>query len=168
MKSFLTILLYLLSISGIAQKHALIDRNFKKPILFTDSVTIGQVSSNYFPIAVKDLDSLLANLTFLKNSLSSIERAKFKSYKLKAGNTAIKVVTVPHAYGDSYDILLLTPINNINAEYLLSENTSLNKKAIKKINAFISFIKKDGQLVVTEFKEYNPVVYDATVYISNK
>ena len=168
MKRSFTIIFFLFSVSVIAQKQALIDRSFKNPILFTDSVTISQVSSNYFPVAVKDLDSLVANLSYLKGTLTSLQRAKFKSYKLKCGNTEINIKTVPHAYGDSYDILLLTSVNNINAEYLLADNKSLNKKAIKNIDSFINFIKKDKQLIIKEFKEYNPFIYDATIYIPNK
>jgi hypothetical protein len=169
MKSiFLFLFVVFSSITLIGQKYALIDRSFKKPILFTDSVTIGQVSSNYFPVNVNDIDTLLANIEYLKDQLKSIQRAKFKSYKLGSGNTFVNVTTVPHAYGDSYDILFLTSVHNINAEYLVATNKDLNKRAIKKLNAFGSYVKSDKSLVIKEFRQYQPVILDATIFISTK
>ena len=168
MKSIFTCILTSLIFTASAQKYALIDRNFKKPILFTDSVTINQVTNNYFPIRVADIDSLNANLSFIIAQLSDIQRAKFKSYKLKSGNTIIQINTVAHAYGDAYDILLITSVDNLNAEYLLSSHKSLNKKAIKNINSLLEFLKKDKEIIINEFKDFKPVMLDATVYISSK
>lgn len=120
MRYTLGFLLFLFSsIHSSAQKYALIDRDYKKPILFTDSVTVSQVSNNYFPVNVSDLDSLNANLEYIINQLENVERAKFKSYKLKSGNTQIQVNTVTHAYGDAYDILLVTNANNVIAEFYI-------------------------------------------------
>ncbi len=148
-----------------AQKFALIDRDYKKPILFTDSVTISQVSSNYFPVRVNDLDSLIANLEYLKTQLNSVQRSKFKSYKLRSGSSIILVTAVKHAYGDAYDILLTTATGYLNAEYLLADNTILNKKSIRNINRFIDFVKKDKELIIKELKEYEPTILDPTIYI---
>ena len=167
MKAVWTILSILYSFNVSAQKFALIDRDFKKPIIFTDSVTINQVSKGYFPINVKDFDSLFANIIYLIDELKNIQRAKFKSYKIKSGSTTIQITTVPHAYGDAYNILLITSVNNLNAEYLLSNNQDLNKKATKKLNSFMNFIKKDSEIMVNEFKEYQPIIFDATVYIQS-
>ncbi len=50
MKILYTLILIFFANYAFSQKYALVDRDFKKPILFTDSVTINQVSNNYFPI----------------------------------------------------------------------------------------------------------------------
>ena len=168
MKSIFTCILTLLIFTASAQKYALVDRNFKNPILFTDSVTINQVTNNYFPIRVADIDTLNANLSFIIGQLSDIQRAKFKSYKLKSGNTIIQINAIAHANGDAYDILLITSVDNINAEYLLSSHKSLNKKAIKNIKSLLDFLKKDKEIIINEFKDFKPVLLDATVYISSK
>jgi len=164
--TFLTLQLFFFN--AFAQKVALIDNDFKKPILFTDSVTVTQVSNNYFPVRVTDVDSLLANLNYLKSELNTIQRSKFKSFKLRAGETYITITTVPHAYGDSYDILMTTSLNNVNAEYLLSDNKGLNKRSVKKIESFYNYIKKDSQITISEFKQFSPMILDATIYISSK
>ena len=168
MKLLSLLILIFLGLTLSAQKYALVDRSFKKPILFSDSVTINQVSKGYFPINVKDMDSLFANISYIREQLKGVQRAKFKSYKIKSGNTIIQLTTIPHAYGDAYNILLITTANNLNAEYLLSDNQALNKKAVKKLNSFMDFIKKDKDIMVNEFKQYEPVIFDATVYISSK
>lgn len=165
MKAILTTLFIFISALSFSQKYALIDRDFKKPILFTDSVTINQVSNNYFPIKVTDLDSLVANLEYIQKQLGNIQRSKFKSYRLQSGTTNTKVSTVPHAYGDAYDITLLTNANNVNAEYLLVSNVDMNKKAVKKISKFISFIQQDKSIVIKKYKEFEAVLLDATIYV---
>jgi hypothetical protein len=166
MKILYFLICILLTQSVFSQKYALIDRNFKKPILFTDSVTINQVRNNYFPVRVEDLDSLLANFAYLIVELKSLQRSKFKLYKMKSGSTVTQIKTVSKAYGDSYDILLTTSANNVIAEYLVADNKTKNKNAIKNIKAFTNYIKKDKEMTIKEFREYNPIIYDATVYIS--
>ncbi len=100
--------------------------------------------------------------------LKSLQRSKFKLYKLKSGNTVTQIKTVSKAYGDSYGILLTTSANNVNAEYLVAYNKTKNKNAIKNLKAFVNYIKKDKELTIKEFHEYNPVIFDATVFISTK
>lgn len=169
MRIFFAILFIGLQISFCwGQKYALIDREYKLPILYTDSVTINQVSSNYFPVRVTDLDSLIANLSFLKNEFTGIQRAKFKSYKMSSGNTNVIVNTVPKAYGDSYEIFLTTSAEIVKAEYLLRDSRVLNKKAIKKLEQFIGYVTSDKSLVIHEFKEYKPAIFDATIFIPSK
>ena len=82
MKSRFVIIFLVTGVSGFSQKYALIDRDFKKPILFTDSVTVSQVSKNYFPIRRLDIDSVLANCNYLISELQQLQRAKFKDYKI--------------------------------------------------------------------------------------
>jgi len=169
LKSIISIICILFVFNATySQKIALIDRDFKKPILFTDSVTISQVSSNYFPVRVSDLDSLIGNLKYVSNQIKTLQRSKLKSYKLRSGQTTIQVIAVPHAYGDSYDILLASSISNVIAEYLLADNRNKNKKAIKNVNYFIEYIKKDKEIFIRDLGEYEPVMLDATIYIPSK
>ena len=165
MKFLITFLIIGVSFISQAQKFALLDRDYKKPILFTDSITINQVANNYFPVRVQDLDSLIANLEFIKTQLNNIQRSKFKSFRLPSGYTNLKLTTVPHAYGDAYDVLVLTSANNVNAEYLLASNEDLNKKATKKINAFIKYISHDKEIIIKRFVEFQPVILDATIFM---
>ena len=168
-ESLTTAILICLTFANVAgQKFALIDRDFKKPILYTDSVTVSQVSNNLFPIKVTDLDSLIGNLKFVQNELKGLQRAKFVSYKLSSGQTATKVVTVSKAYGDSYNVFLTTAAGLVVADYLLVDNRQLNKRGIKKIQEFIDYIKTDKALTIHDFIEYHPVLYDATVFIHSK
>lgn len=74
-----TLLLILISAmcnSSFGQKIALIDTKFKNPILFTDSVSVNQVSNAFLPIRVDEFDTLNAHLEFIKKVLSEPKRSK--------------------------------------------------------------------------------------------
>ena len=131
MKIVSLLVLILVSYSAAAQKYALIDRDFKKPILYTDSVTINQVSNKYFPVNAKDFDSLFANITYISGQLKSVQRAKFKSYKLRSGSTIIQVVAVPHAYGDAYNITLSSKRATVIVDFLLAKGIAANRITAK-------------------------------------
>ena len=43
-----------------------------------------------------------------------------------------------------------------------------DKKAVKKLNSFMEFIKKDKDIMIKQFINYQPVIFDATVFIAPK
>ena len=96
------LLLIFLSLScvGHGQKIALLSTDFKSPILYTDSVTVEQISSGHFAINVNNFDTLVASLSYLRGLLSKMTRSKLESWEFRSGNTAIKTRRVPMAYGD--------------------------------------------------------------------
>ena len=69
----LLILISAICNSSFGQKIALIDTKFKTPILFTDSVSVNQVSNALLPIRVDEFDTLNAHLEFLKKVLSDVD-----------------------------------------------------------------------------------------------
>ena len=72
-----------------AQKVALLSSDFKQPIIYTDSVTVEQISSGYFAVSTNNFDTLYANLKYLKEILEVRQRAKMQSFELRAGTTII-------------------------------------------------------------------------------
>src|SRR5687768_3924047 len=79
-----------------AQRIALIDKNFKQPILFTDSISAEQIKSGYFPIEITNLDTFYANVKYINDILKIRQRAKMQSFELRVGSSAIKVSRVPY------------------------------------------------------------------------
>ena len=63
---------------------------------------------------------------------------------------------------------MASSISNVIAEYLLADNRNKNKKAIKNVNYFIEYIKKDKEIFIRDLGEYEPVMLDATIYIPSK
>ena len=83
MKFILTLLLFL-PFTICAQQFALIDKNFKLPILYTDSVTVEQVKQGFFPIENRAVDTLVANIKYLKQILEVRQRAKMQAFELNS------------------------------------------------------------------------------------
>ena len=74
------IILIVLPQTSFTQRVALLNLNFQSPILYTDSVTIEQVSSGYFPIEEVSIDTFLANLKYIKTILGVRQRAKMEYF----------------------------------------------------------------------------------------
>ena len=152
-------------LNGFSQKTALLSIDLVKPILYTDSLTIDQVSQNYFPIQVNCFDTIYSHLEYLKKLLSEdIQRAKFQSFELRAGATRIKVSSIKHAYGDSYDIELITKLNELTSSYKLGDNKKLNKGVKKKVEKLMIYMKNASSLFNNEFIEIQPRMYDVIIY----
>ena len=114
MNKFLFLGALLLNISAKSQKIALLNTDFKSPIIYTDSVTVQQLSSHLFPVSVNDFDTLYANLKYIDKMLSIRQRSKMKSFELHSGLTIIKIARVPFSNGDRYIIEAATNIGEIN------------------------------------------------------
>ena len=165
MKMYLSAFLLIISLTGFGQKVALLDAEFKKPILYTDSVTLDQISSKLIPIQANTFDTLSTQLKYIKDLLSNkIQRAKMKSFELRSGLTTIKVTAVKHAYGDSYDIDFITKADNVTSNFKFGKNEDLNKGSIKKIDRLLTYMKQASSLYNSHYVELQPMVYEVVVY----
>lgn len=165
MKCFFVFLLMCLALKLSAQKLALLDTKLSKPILYTDSLTLDQISQGYFPMEATTFDTMYTNLKFIRKTLTDpIQRAKMSSYELKAGITKVKVSTVKHAYGDSYDIYLISKINEIASTFKLGKHEDLSKGNLKKIDKLMAYMKNASSLFKSGYVELQPTVYDVVIY----
>lgn len=146
------------SISLSAQKVALLDRGFKQPIIYTDSITVEQVRAGYFPLQVNNVDTFYANLKYLHDMLSTRQRAKMESFELHAGNSIIKSERVPMAYGDRYNIIAYTKIGEILAQMRLSTSEEPSKRNAKRIKRLMEYISKNKSLFGAP-REIHPRIY---------
>jgi hypothetical protein len=158
----LLILISAICNSSFGQRIALIDTKFKSPILFTDSVSVNQVSNALLPIRVDEFDTLNAHLEFIKKVLSEPKRSKMQSFELKTQTISISVSRIPMAYADRYIITMQTLNNGINATYNLLRPEVPNKDGIKKIENLRKYIDSNTSLFgppkAIEPKFYNVVV----------
>ena len=164
MKKGLFCFLFSCSLVGKSQKIALIKTDFKSPIVYTDSLTINQLSQNYIPLETNCFDSINSILTYLITFLEEDKRAKMKSFELKSGNTIFKVSTISHAYGDSYDIDILTKIDEISSKFKLADNKNLNKKNSTKLKKFRDYLKSEKSLFNENYTEKSVRFYNIEVY----
>lgn len=161
MKPILFILLLTLTANGWSQKVALFDTKLTQPIIFTDSVTVKQIKG-YFPVDVNNFDTLYANLNYIKNMLSKRQKAKMKSFELRAGNTILTVSRVPFAYGDRYSTIAKTKIKELESNYTLTDFNKRNSENLYKIERLMSYMKNNKELFKAP-NEITPKIYNVVI-----
>ena len=145
-----------------AQKIALLNTDFKSPIIYTDSVTVEQTTSGLFPVGINDFDTLYANLEYLDKMLSTRQRSKMKSFELHSGQTVISINRVPFSNGDRYLIKAKTNSGETNSSLSLSDINRTNKKNSERIERLMTYMKTNKDL----FKKpdaIQPKIYNVVV-----
>lgn len=145
-----------------AQKVALIHTEFKQPIIYTDSVSVQQITSGYFALEVSAVDTFYAGLKYLKEMLEVRQRAKMQSFQFKSGNTTIHVERVPFAYGDRYNITIRTKMNEVTSAFSLATKDVSNAKNAKKIKSLMDHIAENKSLFKAP-NEIHPKFYEVIV-----
>lgn len=159
----LTVILLLTnSIESKAQKIALLDTRFKTPIVYTDSVTVGQAASGLIAIPIKGMDTLYSNLTYLTEILDKPQRSKMQSFQLLSNGALIEVSRIPMAYADRYVITLASKINNVGSIMTLSDGKLSNKQVAAKIRKLLSYITTNNSLFEAP-KSIHPKIYNVVV-----
>lgn len=151
---------------SIGQKIALLDTKLKFPIVYTDSVSVGQVSKGLLAVPVSDFDTLYSNLTYLEETLSKRQRSRMQAFQLLTNSTQIDVSRVPMAYGDRYLISLQSKNGEIVSKMIISDGQFSNKVVSKKIDRLLEYIKSNNSLFAPP-KEIHPRIYNIVV-ISDK
>lgn len=165
MKKLVLSLLILQSSTCFSQRIALIDNNLKLPVLYTDSLTLTQISRGYFPIYVAAYDTLYTAIKYLQGFLSEgVHRAKMNSFELKVGQSVIKVLTVKKAYGDGYDISISTNMDNIASIFKLADSRDTNKSNARKLGRLLAYLKNETSLFKPGYIELEPKQINITVY----
>jgi hypothetical protein len=144
----------LIPLMGMSQsKYALIDKNYKIPILYTDSVSVEQIKKGFFPFENKSIDTLIANLYYLRDMLLIRQRAKMKSFELRSGSSVFKISRVPYAYGDRYEVIVESTCGEVLGKLKLINHENKNKKSAELLGKLIAYLKENKSF----FKEPNEV-----------
>lgn len=162
----LVFLLQMVAWNTVAQKIALLDTKLKTPIVYTDSVSVGQVSKGFLAIPVNDLDTLYSNLIYLEEMLSERQRSKMQSFQLLTNSTQIDVSRVPMAYGDRYLVSLQSKNGTIVSKMTLSDAQNTNKAVALKVDRLLKYLKSNNSLFSPP-TEIHPRIYNIVV-ISDK
>jgi len=156
------LVLLLISTTANAQKVALLNTDFKSPIIYTDSVTVQQVKSGLFPVGINDFDTLYANLDYVDKMLSKRQRSKMKSFELHAGNTIIIVKRVPFSNGDRYLINAKTNFDEINSNFSLADIGRSNKRNSERIKKVMAYLKTNKSLFTNPYAVH-PKIYNLVI-----
>lgn len=147
---------------GFSQRVALLNLNLKNPILYTDSVTVEQVNSGYFPVQEASIDTFLANLKYIKAILDVRQRAKMEYFELRAGLTKFKISRVPFAYGDRYKIKVQSKVKEIESSFSLADIDKSNSKNSAYIGKVMGYILNNFSLFKSP-DQIQPKIYEVKV-----
>ena len=141
--SSLTICLVLTYIPSKAQTYLLLDRRWYNPAITTDTVTRSQLSDGWFPIYKSELDSLIILVDKLKNLRDDgLNRKFYYSEDFKAGHLVFQIENIKRAYGDGYEINLISNITLGSNTLNLSDPKLLLTENQKTVRAFLSYLKR--------------------------
>ena len=149
------------SLSAHGQKIALLSTDLKSPILYTDSVTIEQVSSGHFAIDVNNLDTFVASLAYMRDLLKKTARSKLESWEFRSGNTIIMTSRIPNAYGDSYSVMAVSKFDEVTSTFDLTPEKGSKKKS-EHIDRALKYIEKN-RTVLRQWYEITPKKYNVIV-----
>jgi hypothetical protein len=162
MKLLISLFLIFPLISFGQGKYALIDKNYKLPILFSDSISVEQVSKGFFPVEVKHIDTLIANIKYLQEMLTHLQRAKMESFELRASNAIFKTKRVPYAYGDRYETIIESTSGEVVAQLKLVNSNLKNKKNAENLGKVLDYLRNNKSFF-RESNEITPKLYNVIV-----
>ena len=154
--------LYFLPNIIFAQKIALLNTDFKQPIIYTDSLTVEQIVSGLFPVSIDDFDTLYANLDYIHSMLKKLQRSKMKSFELHSGSTIISIKRVPFSNGDRYLSIAKTKIGELESTYNLTPIDQSNSKNSNRIDKLMEYMKANKDLFKAPYA-IHPKIYNVVV-----
>ncbi len=125
------------------QKYALIDRGWKRPIQYVDTVTKLELSKGWFPIYANQMDSLIEIVDRFKTIFKSgMKRQNFNMLDFETSTIQCNISNVEKAYGDRYDIDVISSTDVSKVSVKLSDATLYNRENQQKIKTFHSYLLK--------------------------
>jgi hypothetical protein len=143
------LMLLLLPLFCDAQEIALLDRHFKKPVLYTNSLQ-GDALYRCFPVYRADLDSVIQVTETLLSSVQAGKPPEPDAVFLPAGHSFFAVRTWKTGAYTNYFVVLSTRSGDKGATLELLSEQDGNKKAAQKLLVFLDYLKNNRHLTTTE------------------
>lgn len=142
MKRLLLIVL-LLPVGLVAQRIALIDRGFKRPILFIDSATTEDVLNDYFPVHIEDMRSILKTTDWFISSIDAGGAPIKDVSDVPAGKSTFFYSELALRKYVLHNIVLSTSTSGFSTSLKLVRFDDSRKRAIQKLLIFTDYIKNN-------------------------
>ncbi|MEQ1553803.1 MAG: hypothetical protein ABL929_06480 [Ferruginibacter sp.] len=144
MRIRITLLFLLITNLSIGQKkYVMLDRAYNKPALYTDSITKENIKIGYYPIFANQLDSLLEIVsTFRKLGKQGLSRTYFNNEDYKTSSINLQISNSHHAYGDVYDIDIISITQQGEYRLKLSDASQSSHFTDSYIRNFYDYIKR--------------------------
>ena len=143
----LFILLLFTSISSYAQSIALMDRSFKEPVSYTDSITTNMVEKGAFPLFVKDAAKLINFLNWFSKNINSTHPEEIPTQELQWGNLQVYMHTAYSGHYKKYQLVLKTIVAGMSTSLVLVDANDSYPLAIEKLDRSTAYIRNNLALL---------------------
>jgi hypothetical protein len=144
LKIFLTIIMFLSVHVLDAQPYILLDKKFSKPIIQKDSITDEDLNNGLFPVDKNNLDSLIIVLNNLQQVIDpKKEREVINMAEYDLSNISFTIQTIKRAYGDRYDITIISTGKGYKVAMLLCSSDFSNSFNKQKLHDMVSYIESN-------------------------
>lgn len=152
MKSFLLLLL-LAPLFGSSQKLALVDRKLMSPMQLADSMELSKVKSDFFPVYLEDLDSMILTLEAYRRWIDQGKEIPEGGRTKVVGHTSF--FTDNYSYGprDRYRIVVNTGDSDYRTSMVLVHKDLSTRQALQNLTELIDYLR-NNLAVVREKREY--------------
>ncbi len=135
-----------------AQQVVLLDRAFKEPIRVTNAITTDDLLKGWFPIHIKDVDSIIKKVNWFQKYIDTGQRHENESIIMNVGNTNFISQVEKQGNSNNYYIVLNTTTGNIGSTLLLVKKRDGKKSALQKLNIFIDYIRNNMSVLEQDEK----------------
>ena len=143
----LLLFILLVPLAGSAQKFALLDRDFKRPVVITDTLTSVIGSDRRFPVYIKDIDSLILFTEQLARNIYAGKTYEDQTVYSAVGSSWFLAHREKLRSVNKYYITLNTRANNIGSSMELVSNFDGNRAALQKIYIFLDYLRNNRLLI---------------------
>lgn len=137
------LLLLLLPLIATAQKIALVDRGFKKPLRFTDSATMDHLFDQFFPVYVRDADAIIKNVEWLIARIDSSSKQLSIDQEIIVGNSKFIYAISGMQHNARHQLVLTTRTSSLTTSVKLFEFNDSRKRAIQRLLIFSDYLRNN-------------------------
>lgn len=137
----------MLPLFGKAQSIALVDRDFKRPMTLTQTLSIAQLAGRHFPIQTADLDSVIEVTATLARQIADRTAPEAEMQVITAGKSRFAITIQKAGNYNTYRVLLSTVSGNLGASLELVNGRDNNYSAVQKLYIFLDYLKNNIHLI---------------------
>jgi hypothetical protein len=139
----LLLFLMLLPLVATAQKIALIDRGFKKPVQFTDSATMDHMFENFFPVYVRDIGAILKKTEWLIAQIDTGSKQPSIDNEISVGNSTFVYASSGMQNNARHQLVLATRTSGLSTSVKLFEFNDSRKRSIQRLLIFSDYVRNN-------------------------
>ena len=141
MKYLLSFTIFISSI-GHSQEIAMLDRNFKTPLFYTDSVTLDALSRGAFPVYLKDISPIIKAIESVRRNIYQTRLKTPGKQAVSVGHSTLTLQTESLRHARTHSFTLCTESNGYTT-YIELFRGNYNRTAQQRVLAFLDYLRNN-------------------------